>query len=181
MKDTEMRGLLLESFYNQRRAGWLGLGIDTGTPLEFDDRIPAENVIFIADQLGDAGLIEWKPLEGNRGQLIAGVGKISSFGIDVIEGEEESPIAMIVDQSSHVQNVNISGQHGGVQVAGAHSQQSQTASQNIEHLVGAINSANVSPEEKEQAKSKLAEFLKTGAAAEIFGQSLGALFKLVGS
>ena len=180
MKDSESRALLLQAFYSKRRDGWLGLGVDTGTPLAFDDRIPPDDVVHLADQLGEAGLIEWKPLNDRLGNPMAGVGKITALGVDVIEGEEESPIPLVIDQSSHVQHINISGQHGGVQVAGAHSSQHQTITSDIEKLVSAINGSNVPDAEKAEAKSKLADFLKTSAAGAIVGQGIGVLLKLCG-
>jgi hypothetical protein len=180
MKDSEARALLLRGFYEKRRAGWLGLGVDTGNPLEFDDRIPQGDVVHLAVQLGEAGLIEWNPAIDHRGNPFAGVGKITALGIDVIDGTQDSPIPLLIDQSSHIQHINISGQHGGVQVSGAHSSQQQNLTHEIERLVSAINSSNVSAGEKEEAKSKLGDFLKTSAAGAIVGQGIGALLKLCG-
>jgi len=112
---------------------------------------------------------------------MAGVGKINAFGIDVIEEERTAPLPIQIDQSQHVQHIHIEGQHGGVQVAGAHSSQQQSIEQHIEKLISAIDGASVSEGEKKEAKSLLAKFLKSSAASSIFGSAVTAMLKHCGA
>jgi hypothetical protein len=171
MKDSELRGFVLQAFYRKRRLGWLGIGINTGEDLEFDDRVPQEDVVRIAAQLADAGLLEWSPLKNNRGNLIAGAGQINAFGVDVIEGTETPPIPIHIDMSSHTFTTNISGQNNNVQVAGANSQQSQNISQEVEKLIQAIDSSAATEEEKSEAKGLLAAFLQSSVITALLGGS----------
>ena len=177
MKDTDLRGIILQQFYQRRREGSLGINVSniSGVNLEGLD---ASDAIRICDQLREAGLIDWKPLPSRTGDSVGGVGKINAFGVDVIEGAAPSPIPLQIDQSTHVQHIHIFGHHGGVQVAGAHSHQHQTIAQELEKLVAAINGSFVPEEEKKEAKSRLAAFLESSATSAVLGPVATKLLEL---
>jgi hypothetical protein len=105
LKDGELRGVILEKFYevrNQepRMVDPLRLpGLDLIEP----DQIRGLN---ICEQLEEHGLLHWKSFRGL--QSIGGIGHISATGVDVIEGTTPAPIAInlhsiSVNQSSNVQ------------------------------------------------------------------------------
>lgn len=179
MKDSELRALVLQVFYDQRKGGYLGINTGGVPPLQVDG-MNEQDVLRISAQLGEYGLIEWNGIDGSSGDLMAGVGKINAFGVDVIEGERQSPLPIQIDQSQHVQHIHIEGQHGGVQVAGAHSHQEQSNHQHIEKLISAIDGASVSEADKQKAKGLLATFLQSSAAGALFGPAVGSLLKHCG-
>lgn len=90
MKDTEMRGMVLQAFYEKRRAEKPDLGFN-----DFDLPIGKDDFLRVAEQLAEHGLLDWHPLRGSQNQRVDGRGSITSFGVDVIESDgEESPIRM---------------------------------------------------------------------------------------
>jgi hypothetical protein len=163
MKDSELRGLVLQAFYDHRRSGYVGLGTQGVVPLQIPG-MDANEIVRISRQLSEHGLIQWKGPGASRGDVAVGVGRITIH----------------IDQSQHVQNIHIEGQHGGVQVAGAYSNQQQSVRQDIEKLISAIDGANVSEAEKKEAKGLLAKFLQSSAVGAILGPVVGALLKHYG-
>jgi hypothetical protein len=88
-KDSDRRLLALQTFYDQRhRQDWTPFPGDPATSQE--ERAVAVN---IGQQLAQSGLIEWKPNLGTG----SGMGRITNRGVDVIEGNAPSPIALTVD------------------------------------------------------------------------------------
>lgn len=176
MKDSELRGFVLQEFYAKRRGGDLGIRVQNFPRLE----VPCmedDDLLRISDQLGQYGLIEWHDTDDGAGKLMAGVGKITAAGIDVIEGEQKAPLPIQIDHSHHIQNIQIEGQHGGIQVAGAHSNQQQSIEQEIGKIISAIDGANVSEAAKQEAKGLLVKFLQSSAAGAILGPAADALLK----
>lgn len=91
MKDNELRGVILERLYEYRHHeprfhSWtnsdlaaLGVG---------------ENVLFgICDQLGEHGLIEWKPVRGLNGTY-GGMARVTAHGVDVVERTGSSNLSI---------------------------------------------------------------------------------------
>lgn len=140
MKDNELRGIILQKFYDVRHetdavnlfdlAGW------------FPQIDP--NVIFnICEQLRESGLIKWQALRGNNNMF--GRGKITSEGVDVIEGNKAPPISIHVNNS---QNVQIGEQN------------IQNVNFDIGKLITAVDHSNASDSEKQKAKSILQSLLE---------------------
>jgi hypothetical protein len=97
--------------------------------------------------------------------------------VDVIDGDEEPPFPMQFDASTHI---HIGGSADGAQIAGAHSHQAQTITQEIEKLIQAINGSSVSEAEKIEAKSALRKVLESKALGSILGAAVPVLVKLCG-
>lgn len=97
MKDIEMRGVILQRYYDCRRGGFIELNKS-----DFDNKFTREDICHISKQLDEHGLIEWKPIgELGRGNF-SGMGRITASGIDVIEkGPETSPIEIKIDNSQY--------------------------------------------------------------------------------
>jgi hypothetical protein len=100
MKDTQLRGIILAKYYECRRGQ-----IFTPKPEDFEPPIKIEDILAISDQLGQHGLIEWKVIK-SLGGTAAGFGKISAFGIDVVEGEATPGIKVEFVQSK---TINVTG------------------------------------------------------------------------
>jgi hypothetical protein len=132
--DADRRAVVLQKFYDDRHTkGWVRLPVEsTVAPQE---KITIAN---ICTQLAQNGLIEWKGLAGQP----EGMGRITAQGVDVIEGNAKSPIAITLhDHSVQITNSQIgSGNMQGVTISG-------------EAISVAIDKSNASQAEKEEAKS----------------------------
>jgi hypothetical protein len=171
MKDTDLRGMVLQHYYDHRKDGRVGVGAINGVGRpNLPEGIPEQEVMRISAQLSEAGLIAWHGLKHSSGSgFVGGYGTITAKGVDVIEGETESPLPIhIIDQSQHHQTINISGTQGGVQVGGA---------QGFEKLISAINNASVPDEAKRDAKSKLAGLLGTTVVTAMLGTGVKTLIE----
>lgn len=106
MKDGELRGIVLEKFYELRNQPTM---INVPALPEIISLEP--NVVRrvnICEQLGQNGLIHWTST--NSMSTVGGMGKITARGVDVVEGTARAPITVTlhdhrisVSQSSHVQ------------------------------------------------------------------------------
>jgi hypothetical protein len=155
MKDSELRGIVLNYFYENRKAGWLACQLDDlASPPSFVDN----NDLFRAcDQLGEQNLITWKAAGSEYGR-----GKITSFGTDVIEGDSPSPISIHFDQS---RKISVSGSSN-VQIGDSNT---QGITIEVDKILTAINDSEASIEEKEKAKSLLRQLLESPIIASIAG------------
>lgn len=156
MKDTQLRGIILSKYYERRREPNF-----LPNPEDFDPPIPIEDILAISDQLGQHGLIEWSPLRGIGG-LTAGMGKISAFGIDVVEGEVTPDIKV-----EFIQNKTVNITDSKNIVVGDNNQIALT--QNITELARLIDDSNGTPEQKEEAKNILRNFLKHPLVTAVAG------------
>jgi len=92
MKDNELKGVILERFYEMRREKYFQPKAD-----HFNPPIPPEDLYRICDQLFEHGLIHWKPIYGSRRVYLGGVGQITANGVDIVENEgKNSPINIII-------------------------------------------------------------------------------------
>lgn len=154
MTDTKLRGLVLRAFYERRisrapqspETSWLG------------EETTSSELYRICKQLGEHGLINWSPFIGD-----GGVGKITAHGVDVIEGQRQSDIAV---QLVHNYTTNISGSKN--VIVGDHNKQEVGTA--FEELLRAIDSYAGSASEKEKSKSLLAQLAKSPVFAQVVGQ-----------
>ena len=159
MKDNEIRGLVLQKYYDRRRDGefqWSKEELLNFLEVASFDHV---DLFRACDQLAEHGLIDWHPIHV-RGQTIAGAGKITAFGVDVIEGSVKPPISITLDHSISV--------HGSSNVQiGSHN--TQDFSIQIGKIVSAIDQSSVSEAQKAEAKSLLKKFLDHPLVASIAG------------
>ncbi len=149
MRDADLRGIVLQKFYDERhRSGFVRAPFDTQS-----DPVIITN---ICRQLSEHGLIEWKPAMANPPQ---GMGRITAHGVDVVEGTSRAAIAVHIDQS-----VSVSGSH--VQIGSGNIQH---VSIDIEKITTAIDHSTATTEAKAEAKSLLARFLENPIIAAIAG------------
>src|ERR1700716_2042822 len=95
----ELRGIVLEKFYELRHQKHF-LELSDIASIDCGEQARIGN---LCDQLGQHGLIEWKPLYGRHG-LIDGNGRITATGVDVVEGTASAPITVTL----HDERISIS-------------------------------------------------------------------------
>ena len=174
MKDSVVRGRLLQLLYERRSEGSIPFG-------QLEQAVPPPGGISRRDwlravaQLSEYSLIDWTPLEDKSGMgLLSGFARINDFGVKVLEAGVESPIRISIDES---RRTNIS-KHKQTPVAPSPPQQ-QEITEALKKVITAINQADVSEKEKNVAKSLLRKLLSSIAAAKVLGdgaQSLAAKY-----
>jgi hypothetical protein len=174
MKDSVVRGRLLQLLYERRREGSIPFGrIDQAVPPP--GGISRRDWLRAVAQLSEYGLIDWSPLEDKSGMgLLSGFAKINDFGVKVLRGSVESPLEIAIDKSRRTAVP----QQEQAPIATSTPQQ-QKITDALEKVITAINQANVSEHEKNEAKSLLRKLLSSKAAAKMLGagaQSLAAKY-----
>lgn len=174
MKDSVVRGRLLQLLYGRRSEGSTAFG-------HLEQAVPPPGGISRRDwlravaQLSDYGLIDWTPLEDKSGMgQLSGFAKINDFGVKVLEAGVEPPIQISIDKSRGTAVP----QQEQAPIAASTAQQ-QMITEALEKVITAINQADVSEQEKNKAKSLLRKLLSSKAVAKVFGagaQSLAAKY-----
>jgi len=174
MKDSVVRGCLLQLLYERRSEGSLPFG-------QAEQAVPPPGGINRRDwlravaQLSEYGLIDWTPLEDQSGMgLMSGFAKINDFGVEVLEAGVEPPIRISIDES---RRTTVPRQQQAP--IGGSTPQQQVITEALEKVITAINQADVSEQEKNEAKSLLRKLLGSKAAANVLGagaQSLAAKY-----
>src|ERR1700732_3990674 len=85
MRDSELRGIILEALYNQRRRDLVDFETDLGKL-----SLPGGAVESILRQLEKKGLIE-RPLRSLSG---LGKGRITAYGMEVVERTTNPPLSI---------------------------------------------------------------------------------------
>lgn len=147
MKDSELRAIVLAKLYELRHTKNL---VNPMRELESID-VGGQVVANICEQLSQQNLIEWRPLRTGFG-IIDAQARITSFGVDVVEGAAEAPIALSIDSSVHVYgSTNVQVGSGNI----------QGLNLDIEKLNAAIDGATATLEEKAEAKSLLRRMIES--------------------
>jgi hypothetical protein len=94
MRDDELRGAILQRFYDYRHKLSI-LQLPDIAPV-----CPAEplRVTNICDQLAQTGLVEWRTSKSIG--AIGGIGKITAAGIDVVEGTRPAPMTILLQRGN---------------------------------------------------------------------------------
>ncbi len=174
MKDSVVRGCLLQFLYERRSEGSIPFG-------HADQAVPPPAGISRRDwlravaQLSEYHLIDWTPLKDKSGMgLLSGFAKINRFGVKVLEGGVASPIRISIDEG---RRTTVPQQEQAP--TGASTPQQQVIVEALEKVITAINQADVSEREKNEVKSLLRKLLGSKAAASVLGpgaQSLAAKY-----
>jgi len=175
MKDSVVRGCLLQLLYERRSEGSLPFG-------QAEQAVPPPGGISRRDwlralaQLSEYRLIDWTPLEDQSGMgLLSGFAKINDFGVKVLEAGVASPIRISIDESRRTKVPRQ--EHA--PIAPNTPPQQQAITEALEKVITAINQADLSEQEKKEAKSLLRKLLGSKAAASVLGpgaQSLAAKY-----
>jgi hypothetical protein len=174
MKDSVVRGCLLQLLYERRSEGSLpfGQGEQAVRP---PGGINSRDWLRAVAQLSEYRLIDWTPLEDHSGMgLLSGFAKINDLGVKVLEGGVEPPVSISIDKS---RRTRVSKREQ-TPIAPSTLQQ-QGITEALKKVITAINQADVSEQEKNEAKSLLRKLLSSKAAAKVLGagaQSLAAKY-----
>jgi hypothetical protein len=164
MKDSVVRGRLLQLLYERRSEGSLPFG-QAEQAVSPPAGINRRDWLRAVAQLSEYGLIDWTPLEDQSGMgLLSGFAKINDFGVEVLEGGVESPVSISIDKS---RRARVSKREQ-PPIAGGTPQQ-QAITEALEKVLIAIDQAKVSEQQKNEAKSLLRKLLAGKAAAKVFG------------
>ena len=164
MKDSVVRGRLLQLLYERRSEGSIPFG-------RLEEAVPPPGGISHRDwlravaQLSEYGLIDWSPLEDKSGMgLLSGFARINDFGVKVLQGGVEPPIRISIDEAGRTA-VPQQEQAPIATIA----PQEQNITDALEKVITAINQADVSEQEKNESKSLLRKLLSSKAAAKVLG------------
>jgi hypothetical protein len=164
MKDSVVRGRMLQLLYERRREGSIPFGhAEHAVPPP--EGINRRDWLRAVAQLSEYGLIDWTPLEDQSGMgLLSGFAKINDFGVKVLEAGVASPISISFDES---RRTTVPQQQQAPIAASIPQQQAITKA--LEKVITAINQADVSEQEKNEARSLLRKLLGSKAAASVLG------------
>jgi|SRR5665213_11482 len=160
MTDGELRGIVLEKFYELRHQQDI-VSLRDITSIDPNQWTQIAN---ICDQLAQHNLITWKPIKSMVG-IFDGMGRITADGVDVMEGAAPAPIAIVlhdhsiaVSGSSHVQigNSNVQG-----------------INLHIDKLIAAVDHSHASDIEKAEAKSLLEKLVSNPLVRAVWGAVFG--------
>jgi hypothetical protein len=173
MKDSVVRGCLLQLLYEHRGEGLLPFGQGEQAVLP-PAGINRRDWLRAVAQLSECRLIDWTPLEDKSGMgLLSGFAKINDFGVKVLEAGVESPIPVSIDKSRRPAVAQRE------QTSREKRSQQQAITDALEKVITAVNQAEVSEQEKNEAKSLLRKLLSSKAASNMMGsdaQSLAAKY-----
>jgi hypothetical protein len=96
--------------------------------------------------------------------LLSGFAKINDFGVKVLEAGVEPPIRISIDEK---QRTSVARQKQAPIAASTPQQEAITDA--LEKVITAINEADVSEQEKNEARSLLRKLLRSKAAASVLG------------
>ena len=159
--DNQLRGIVLRKAYEKRSQGFFAWSNDDFKDLDPSIDFDMQDLFRACDQLREHGLVEFKSVS-SKGQFLDGRVKITSMGVDVIEGHSKPSLSINYDQSHHV---NVTGSSN-VQVGSGNTQTFQIQ---LEGIVEAINASSGSEDEKKAAKSLLRRFLEHPLVTSIAG------------
>jgi hypothetical protein len=174
MKDSVVRGCLLQLLYERQGEGLIPFGQGEKAVLP-PAGINRRDWLRAVAQLSEYHLIDWTPLEDKSGMgLLSGFAKINDLGIKVLEGGATPPLRISIDESRR----STVSKREQAPIAGRTPQQ-QMITEALEKVITAINQADVSEQQKNEAKSLLRKLLGSKAAASVLGpgaQSLAAKY-----
>jgi hypothetical protein len=174
MKDSVVRGCLLQLLYERQGEGLIPFGQGEKAVLP-PAGINRRDWLRAVAQLSEYHLIDWTPLEDKSGMgLLSGFAEINDFGVKVLEGDVSAPLRISIDESRR----STVSKREQAPIAGRTPQQ-QMIMEALEKVIAAINQADVSEQQKNEAKSLFRKLLGTKAAASVLGpgaQSLAAKY-----
>jgi hypothetical protein len=145
MTVSELRGLLLEKYYQRRKERLIAL-----TPSDFDGKLNPQDILTIAGQLSDHGLIHWRANTG-QGGIGGGMGTITAAGVAVVEGSVAAPIDIRLSRDTVLKASASSGAPAAKEIR-------PSVAVAIERLAQAIDESDASATHKREATLLLRAF-----------------------
>jgi hypothetical protein len=162
MKDSVVRGRLLQFLYGRRDEGAIAFGRSKEAILP-PQGINRRDWFQAVAELAEYGLIDWKPIEDRTGRgFLQGHASISESGIKVIETGCEPPIRIVFDRDLPAAKPRRL-------VPTADAAQQARLTEAMEKVIAAIEQARVSEQEKNEARSLLRKLLAGRVAAKVLG------------
>ncbi|PIG09612.1 hypothetical protein [Comamonas sp. 26] len=163
MKDTDLRGELLNVLYENRRdEDFVPSSGNFSFPFSDDD------ILSIAMQLNEHGLVNAKATHYLGSKTAMHYCHISALGIDTVESGSSPNLRInLVPQ----QNITISGSSN--VIVGNNNKQSVNHS--VQELARVIDSSTATPEQKEEAKGLLKKFLEHPLLTAVASGAVGLL------
>src|SRR4030095_426425 len=162
MKDSVVRGCLLQLLYERRSEGSIPFG-------QGEQAVPPPGGISRRDwlravaQLSEYGLLEWSPPEDKSGMgQLSGFAKINDFGVEVLEAGVASPIQISIDERRRT-----SVPRREQAPIATSTQHQQVITDALGEVINAINKADVSEQEKNEVKTLLRRLLGSKAAVSV--------------
>ena len=170
MKDSVVRGRLLQFLYRHRDEGAIAFG-HSKKAIRPPEGISRRDWLGAVAQLAEYGLIDWKPTEDRSGRgLLEGFASISESGIKVIETGCEPPIRIVFDRDRRTTATK-----SPQPVTAASAAEQAGVTEAMEKVIAAIEQARVSEQEKNEARSLLRRLLTGRAAAKVLGAAARSL------
>jgi hypothetical protein len=145
MTVNERRGLLLEKYYQRRKERLIALA-----PSDFDGKLNEQDILTIAGQLADHGLIHWRANTG-QGGIGGGMGTITAAGVEVVERTVPAPIEIHLSRDGGLKRSASSG-------AIAANETTPSVAAAIERLARAVDECDASVTAKREATLLLRAF-----------------------
>jgi hypothetical protein len=145
MTVNERRGLLLEKYYQRRKERLIALA-----PSDFDGKLNEQDILTIAGQLADHGLIHWRANTG-QGGVGGGMGTITAAGVAVVEHAAPAPMEIHLSRDGSQKAPASSG-------AVPANETTLTVAVAIERLAQAIDECDASVSRKREATLLLRAF-----------------------
>ena len=168
MKDSVVRGRVLQLLYERRGEGFLPFGAA-------ERAVPAPEGINNRDwlqalaQLAEYGLIDWKPIEDRSGMgLLGGFARMNEFGMHVLNSGAASPIRITFDETRRAAV-------GGPQEIKMPGAEMQALKDAFEQIILAIGQTSISEGEKKEARSLLLKLLQSKAGVRALGENAQSL------
>lgn len=150
MLDIEIREQLLEGYYIKRKS-------EERLPTKLEEEYSENELIRITEQLEEKNLVDLELHTSESGAVVLWEAEITAQGIEYLEsdaGEESSNFNVRITDSQNIQ------------VGNRNTQILQSA---FREVIDRINDENASEEERQQAKSRLARFLRHPIVVSILG------------
>src|ERR1044072_8678543 len=162
MKDSVVRGCLLQLLYERRSEGSIPFG-QLEQAVQPPGGISRRDWLRAVAQLSEYNLIDWTPVEDKSGMgLLSGFARINDVGVKVLEAGVELPIQISIDDT---RRAKIS-KHEKAPIAPSTPQQQQIT-EALKKEITAIDQADVPEKEKNVARSLLRKLLSSKASAEV--------------
>jgi hypothetical protein len=161
MTDSELRGIILQKFYEERHHL---TALQLSDVIAIDPNESAMRLANICEQLDEHRLLEWQSMK-SQVDVQGGIGRITARGVDVIEGTVSPPISITL----HDHSISIRSSSN-VQVG---SSNTQNINIQIDRLIAAVDHSTASDQEKAEAKSLLRAIAENPLVQSVLGLLLG--------